>query len=154
MCFGPCFYMPIKLQKKCIQFLIKHFISLGEILLFFHLNISVFHQHLYFLLHLYLNKKVERNNQKINTTTQLSSEKYVNWFLRSTYSGTCLIWHTNGPGKFVGFYMSEYSGFYLVNRYTFLSDVTGCWKSQVSDSISSTCTGNFIHQKWYNWDRE
>ena len=30
----------------------------------------------------------------------------------SKYSGTCLIWHTKGPGKCVGLYrMSEYSGF-------------------------------------------
>jgi hypothetical protein len=35
------------------------------------------------------------------------------------YSGTCLIQHTNGPGKCVGLYrMSEYSGFNLVNRNT------------------------------------
>jgi hypothetical protein len=36
---------------------------------------------------------------------------------KSYYSGTCLIWHTKGPGKCVGLYrMSEYSGFILVNR--------------------------------------
>jgi len=38
--------------------------------------------------------------------------------------------------------MSEYSGFILVNRntwdYAFLSDVTGCLKSQVSDCTGST----------------
>jgi hypothetical protein len=35
------------------------------------------------------------------------------------YSGTCLIWHTKGPGKRVGLYrMSEYSGFILVYRNT------------------------------------
>jgi hypothetical protein len=37
------------------------------------------------------------------------------------YSGTCLIWQTNEPGKCVGLYrMSEYSGFILVNRYTII----------------------------------
>jgi hypothetical protein len=36
------------------------------------------------------------------------------------YSGTCLIRHTKGPGKCVGFYrMSECSDFILVNRNTF-----------------------------------
>ena len=36
------------------------------------------------------------------------------------YSGTCLIRHTKGPGKYVGLYrMSEYSGFILLNRNTF-----------------------------------
>jgi len=35
------------------------------------------------------------------------------------YSGTCLIRHTKGPGKYVGLYrMSEYSGLILFNRNT------------------------------------
>ena len=57
---------------------------------------------------------------------------------------TCLIRHTKGPGKCVGLYrMSEYSGFILVligilRNDQFLSDVTGCLKTRVSDCTSST----------------
>jgi hypothetical protein len=45
-------------------------------------------------------------------------KKILYWkTINSKYSGTCLIWHTQGPGKCVGLYrMSEYSGFILVNR--------------------------------------
>ena len=60
-----------------------------------------------------------------------------------SYSGTCLIRHTRGPGKFVGLYrMSEYSDFIWVNTNTldhkFLSDVTEWWKTHVSDCTSFT----------------
>jgi hypothetical protein len=46
------------------------------------------------------------------------------------YSGTCLIWHTNGPGKCVRLYrMSEYSGFILVNRNTLGPSIfVGCYR--------------------------
>ena len=59
------------------------------------------------------------------------------------YSGTCRIRHTKGPGKCVGLYrISEYLGFILVNKntvdHTFLSDVTECQKTRVSDCTSST----------------
>ena len=45
--------------------------------------------------------------------------QFLNCF-KFRYSGTCLIQHTNGPGKCVGLYrISEYSHFILVNRNTF-----------------------------------
>ena len=45
--------------------------------------------------------------------------KYLTYFWRYIYSGTCLIRHTKGPEKCVGLYrMSEYSGFILVKRNT------------------------------------
>ena len=59
------------------------------------------------------------------------------------YSGTCLIRHTKGPWKCVGLYkMSEYSGLSYLTEILwdlkFLSDVTGCRKTQMSDCTGST----------------
>jgi hypothetical protein len=60
---------------------------------------------------------------------------------------TCLIRHSNGPGKCLGLYrMLVYSGFILVNSYTLgpyiFVDVTGCQKTHISD-----------YNTVYNWDR-
>jgi hypothetical protein len=82
---------------------------------------------------------------------KLSSLYFCKLFMRNkdiyVYCGTCLIRHNKGPGKCVRLQRkSEYSGFILVNRstwdHTFLSDVTGCRKTQVSDCTSSTVYNN------------
>jgi hypothetical protein len=62
-----------------------------------------------------------------------------------------------GPGKCVRLYKtSEYSGFILVNSNTvrdhkFLSDVTGCRKSQVLDCTSSTVFQLYHGTQFYWW---
>ena len=58
------------------------------------------------------------------------------------YSGTFLIRRTKEPGKCVGLYrMSEYSGLIYLTEilwdHHFLSDPTGCRKTQVSECTSS-----------------
>ena len=72
---------------------------------------------------------------------------YLDMLLHSEYliyGRTCQIQRTKGPGKCAGLYrMSEYSGFILVIinilwDHKYLSDVTECRKTQVSDCTSST----------------
>ena len=61
--------------------------------------------------------KVALNTKTVTQKNILSLS--IHWTTCLIYSGTCLIWHTKGPGKCVGLYrMSEYSGFILVNRTT------------------------------------
>ena len=80
------------------------------------------------------------------------------------YSGTCLIHHTNRPGKYVGLYrMSEYSAFISINintwgPYIFVRswDVNrmsensgvGLHKFHCSWENSHTCIKQIIYQRW------
>ena len=66
------------------------------------------------------------------------------------YNRTCLIRHSNGPGKCLGLCrMLVYSGFILVNSYNLgpyiFVDVTGYQKAHISDYTSST-----VYSKWNN----
>ena len=99
---------------------------------------------------------------KNKNLTALKSNSNTIWFNFQTYiyiyiySGTCLIRHTKGPKKCVGLYrMSEYSGFITEilcsHRSTFLSDVTGCQKTQISDWTSSIVHTNIPCTFWKNF---
>ena len=74
------------------------------------------------------------------------------------YSGTCLIRHTKGPGKYIGLYrMSEYSGFISVNRDTLgllifvrchrMSENSGVGlhKSHYTNNMYSQLNGGQLH---------
>ena len=65
------------------------------------------------------------------------------------YSGTCLIRHTKGPGKCVGFYrMLEYSSFIYVNRNTLGSYIfVGCHRMSENSGVGlhrSYCIVKYI----------
>ena len=72
--------------------------------------------------------------------------QFLNCF-KFRYSGTCLIQHTNGPGKCVG-YQNTHILFQLTEillDHKFLLDVTECQKTQVLDYTSSTVINFLTH---------